>query len=55
MPACHQCKFFRPRNLQSGECTNLRLILPPDQDADQCPIRAGVPNPCDMYRPPREA
>jgi hypothetical protein len=50
MPECHQCKFFRPINIESGECTNFRIILQPHGDADLCPIRRFVPNPVDMYK-----
>jgi hypothetical protein len=55
MPECHQCKFFKPINIKSGECRTFRIIIAPDRDADTCPIRAYVPNPCDMFRPVREA
>jgi hypothetical protein len=54
MPECHQCKFFRPINIQSGECTNFRIILQPNGNADMCPIRRFVPNPVDMFSTPRE-
>jgi hypothetical protein len=52
MPECHQCKFFKPINLHSGECTNFRIILGPHGDAALCPIRRFVPNPVDMYTGP---
>ncbi|HUL62423.1 MAG TPA: hypothetical protein VLT35_05115 [Methanocella sp.] len=52
MPECHQCKFFRPRNIDSGECTNFRIILQPHGNADLCPIRRFVPNPVYMYSGP---
>lgn len=54
MPECHQCKFFRPIDIESGECTNFRIILQPHGDADLCPIRRFVPNPVEMFSTPRE-
>jgi hypothetical protein len=43
MPTCSQCKFYKPRDARMGECTNVGIAIPPDNDTSRCPIRMFVP------------
>lgn len=43
MPTCAQCKFYRPRDAKSGECTNSGLAISADSDSARCPGRMYVP------------
>jgi hypothetical protein len=43
MPTCSQCKFYKPKDAKTGECTNVGIVIPPDNDTSRCPIRMFVP------------
>jgi hypothetical protein len=43
MPACSRCKFYKPKDVKIGECTNAGVAIPPDNDTSRCPIRMFVP------------
>lgn len=43
MPTCSQCKFYKPKDAKTGECTNVGIVIPSDNDTSRCPIRMFVP------------
>ncbi|HEY3274910.1 MAG TPA: hypothetical protein VGJ92_14155 [Methanocella sp.] len=39
MPTCSRCKFYQPKDAKIGECTNVGVVILPDNDTSS-PQRA---------------